>query len=385
MPADRVPASPENSERLQIHRPSADVVELRLSGSWSLEQPLPDFGPARAAVAETGVQSVQFDSQTLDRWDSALVAPLRNFFLQCRENDVHIDEGGLPDGVRRLLALADAVPEKRDARKSAAGHSYLARLGGLALDLWNETLATFRFVGEATLSMGRLATGRARFRASDFLVLLQDCGPSALPIVTLISVLVGLILAFVGAIQLEMFGAEIFVANLVGLGMAREMGAMMAAIIMAGRTGAAFAAQIGTMQVNEEVDALRTLGLSAVDFLVLPRLLAMGLLMPMLAIYADLMGILGGAIVGVGMLDISPAAYFQQTRESVPLHHFATGLIKSVFFGAIVALSGCMRGMQCGRSAMAVGGAATSAVVTAIVWIIVTDAAFTVLFNVIGL
>ncbi|MFW6242138.1 MAG: MlaE family ABC transporter permease, partial [Thermodesulfobacteriota bacterium] len=239
--------------------------------------------------------------------------------------------------------------------------------------------------GQATLSMKRLVTGRARFRASDFLVLLQDCGPSALPIITLISVLVGLILAFVGAIQLEMFGAEIFVANLVGLGMAREMGAMMAAIIMAGRTGAAFAAQIGTMQVNEEVDALRTLGLSAVDFLVLPRLLAMGLLMPLLAIYADVMGILGGAIVGVGMLDISPAAYFQQTQESVPLHHFATGLIKSVFFGAIVALSGCMRGMRCGRSAMAVGGAATSAVVTAIVWIIVTDAAFTVLFNVVGL
>ncbi|MFP4309557.1 MAG: MlaE family ABC transporter permease [Desulfococcaceae bacterium] len=385
MPADRVPASPENSERLQIRRPSAEVVELRLSGVWSLERPLPDFGPARDAVSESGIQSVQFDSQTLDRWDSALVAPLRNFFLRCRENDVHIDQGGLPDGVRRLLALADAVPEKKDARKSADAPPFLARLGDFFLNLWRETLATFQFVGQATLSMKRLVTGRARFRASDFLVLLQDCGPSALPIITLISVLVGLILAFVGAIQLEMFGAEIFVANLVGLGMAREMGAMMAAIIMAGRTGAAFAAQIGTMQVNEEVDALRTLGLSAVDFLVLPRLLAMGLLMPLLAIYADVMGILGGAIVGVGMLDISPAAYFQQTQESVPLHHFATGLIKSVFFGAIVALSGCMRGMRCGRSAMAVGGAATSAVVTAIVWIIVTDAAFTVLFNVVGL
>jgi phospholipid/cholesterol/gamma-HCH transport system permease protein len=385
MSADRVSASPDNSDRLQVHRPSAGVVELRLSGTWSLERPLPDFQPARASAAESGVESVQFDSQSLDGWDSALVAPLRGFFRECRERGVRIDDTGLPEGVRRLLALADAVPEKKDARKSAGGTPVLARLGGFFLDLWKETLATFQFVGEATLSMGRLVAGRARFRASDFLVLLQDCGPSALPIVTLISVLVGLILAFVGAIQLQMFGAEIYVANLVGLGMAREMGAMMAAIIMAGRTGAAFAAQIGTMQVNEEVDALRTLGLSAMDFLVLPRLLALGLLMPLLTIYADVMGILGGAIVGVGMLDISPAAYFQQTQESVSLPHFATGLIKSVFFGAIVALSGCMRGMQCGRSAMAVGGAATSAVVTAIVWIIVTDALFTVLFNVIGL
>ncbi|MFW6241152.1 MAG: hypothetical protein ACOC98_11110, partial [Thermodesulfobacteriota bacterium] len=126
MPADRVPASPENSERLQIRRPSAEVVELRLSGVWSLERPLPDFGPARDAVSESGIQSVQFDSQTLDRWDSALVAPLRNFFLRCRENDVHIDQGGLPDGVRRLLALADAVPEKKDARKSADAPPFLA-------------------------------------------------------------------------------------------------------------------------------------------------------------------------------------------------------------------------------------------------------------------
>lgn len=385
MPDRQVPAAGGDRERLHIHRPSPEAVELRLSGTWSLEHPIPDFEPARASVSESGVESVAFDTASLEGWDSALVAPLRDFFRHCRQQNVRIDPAGLPAGVQRLLALAAAVPEKKDARKTGSGESRLARLGRMALALQSEAAATLEFMGEATLSMGRLVTGRARFRASDFLTLLQDCGPAALPIVTLISVLVGLILAFVGAIQLQMFGAEIFVANLVGLGMAREMGAMMAAIIMAGRTGAAFAAQIGTMQVNEEVDALRTLGLSPVDFLVLPRLLAMGLLMPPLAIYADVMGILGGAIVGVGMLDISPIAYFQQTRDSVPLPHFATGLIKSVFFGVIVALSGCMRGMQCGRSAMAVGGAATSAVVTAIVWIIVTDAVFTVLFNVVGL
>ena len=384
MPQHRHPDASDDIGRLRIHRPTPDTVELRLSGSWSLDLPLPDFRSAMDAVAESGIRRVRLDGDGIEKWDSALVAPLRSFFRHCRRHEIEIDDAGLPAGARRLLALADAVPRK-DAREDAAREGFVARSGRFALDLGSELRKTLAFVGEATLSMVRLATGRARFRRSDFATLLRDCGPSALPIVTLISVLVGLILAFVGAIQLQMFGAEIFVANLVGLGMAREMGAMMAAIIMAGRTGAAFAAQIGTMQVNEEVDALRTLGLDPMDFLVLPRLLALGLAMPLLTIYADAMGILGGAFVAVGMLDISPAAYFQQTRESVPLHHFSTGLIKSVFFGAIVAISGCMRGMDCGRSAMAVGGAATSAVVTAIVWIIVTDALFTVVFNVIGL
>jgi phospholipid/cholesterol/gamma-HCH transport system permease protein len=384
MPQHRPPDASDDIGRLRIHRPAPDTVELRLSGSWSLNLPLPDFRSAMDAVAESGIRRVRLDGDGIEEWDSALVAPLRSFFRHCRRHEIEIDDAGLPAGARRLLALADAVPRK-DAREDAAREGFVARSGRFALDLGSELRKTLAFVGEATLSMVRLATGRARFRRSDFATLLRDCGPSALPIVTLISVLVGLILAFVGAIQLQMFGAEIFVANLVGLGMAREMGAMMAAIIMAGRTGAAFAAQIGTMQVNEEVDALRTLGLDPMDFLVLPRLLALGLAMPLLTIYADAMGILGGAFVAVGMLDISPAAYFQQTRESVPLHHFSTGLIKSLFFGAIVAISGCMRGMDCGRSAMAVGGAATSAVVTAIVWIIVTDALFTVVFNVIGL
>src|SRR5262249_42661737 len=148
------------------------------------------------------------------------------------------------------------------------------------------------------------ARGAARFRRSDFLQILQECGGQALPIVSLISFLVGVILAYVGAIQLRTFGAQVYVADLVGIAMTREMGAMMAAIIMAGRTGAAFAAQLGTMQVNEEIDALQTLGIPAMEFLVLPRMLALALMMPLLGLYADLMGILGGAAVGVGLLDI---------------------------------------------------------------------------------
>ena len=197
--------------------------------------------------------------------------------------------------------------------------------------------------------------------------------------------LVGLILAFVGAVQLKMFGAQIFVANLVGIATVREMGAIMTAIIMAGRTGAAYAAQLGTMQVNEEIDALTTLGIPPMDFLVLPRMLALLLMMPLLCIYADLMGILGGAIVGIGMLDITAVQYFKQTQAAIDLTNISLGISKSMVFAVIVALSGCMRGMQCGRSASAVGDAATSAVVTAIVWIIVTDGLFAVLCDVLSI
>jgi phospholipid/cholesterol/gamma-HCH transport system permease protein len=213
---------------------------------------------------------------------------------------------------------------------------------------------------------------------------LQQCGIQALPIVSLISLLVGLILAFVGAVQLMMFGAQIYVASLVGIAMVRVMGAIMTGIIMAGRTGAAFAAQLGTMQVNEEIDALKTLGISPMEFLVLPRMLALTLMMPLLCLYADLMGILGGLIVGVGMLDLSAVEYFNQTKASVTLTYFWIGLFHSAVFGVLVALAGCLRGLQCGRSASAVGDAATSAVVTGIVSIIVATAIITIMCNVLG-
>jgi phospholipid/cholesterol/gamma-HCH transport system permease protein len=196
---------------------------------------------------------------------------------------------------------------------------------------------------------------------------------------------VGLILAFVGAVQLKMFGAQIYVANLVAIAMVREMGAMMTGIIMAGRTGAAFAAQLGTMQVNEEIDALKTMGLSPLEFLVLPRMLALILMMPLLCLYADLMGILGGVVVGIGMLDLSFSQYFEQTRAAITLTDLWLGVGKGVIFGVLVALAGCLRGMQSGRSASAVGDAATSAVVTAIVAIIVSDGLFAVITNVIGI
>lgn len=229
------------------------------------------------------------------------------------------------------------------------------------------------FLGEATIALGRCAVGRARFRRIDLMIALDSCGPKALPIVTLISVLIGLIFGFVGAIQLQDFGAEIYVADLVAISMAREMGAIMTGIIMAGRTGAAFAAQLGTMQVNEEIDAFRTLGFQPVEFLVLPRMLALMAMMPLLCIYSIALGIFGGALVGVAMLGLTPTEYWTETLLSVGLTDFAIGVVKSVAFGIIVAVSGCLKGIQSGRSASAVGDAATAAVVMAIVLIIVFD------------
>jgi phospholipid/cholesterol/gamma-HCH transport system permease protein len=235
------------------------------------------------------------------------------------------------------------------------------------------------------LALGALLRGRARFRVVDLLEVIRECGPRALGIVSLISFLIGLILGFVGAVQLQQFGASIFVANLVAIAMTREIGCIMTAIVMAGRTGAAFAAQLGTMTTNQEIDALSTMGISPMEFLVLPRMLALILMMPLLTIYADVVGILGGAVVGVGMLGLGPTEYFEQTRGAVSLTSFFIGVGKSVVFGVLVALVGCLRGMQSGRSAAAVGLAATSAVVTSIVLIIVIDGIFAVILDVLHL
>jgi phospholipid/cholesterol/gamma-HCH transport system permease protein len=214
---------------------------------------------------------------------------------------------------------------------------------------------------------------------------MQECSAQALPIVSLISFLTGLILAFVGAIQLRQFGAGIYVANLVGVGMTQEMGALMTGIIMAGRTGAAFAAQIGSMKVSEEIDALITLAISPTDFLVSPRVLALCIMMPLLALYSDLIGMAGGALVAMSFLNISLQQYWVQTLGAIQLTDIIIGLVKSAVFGVIVAMAGCQRGIECGRDAAAVGNAATSAVVLSITWIVASDAVLDVLQQVLNL
>lgn len=372
--------------KLIIQQASAENLLLVLSGSWRLGEALPLLADLQRRVEATPtIRALAFDTKQLFGWDSGLLAFLQRLRRFCEGKQIRLDSGGLPAGARQLLALAAAVPEKKDARKAENKEPFLVVVGNEVVDFFRSSGKMLEFIGEATLSFGRLMRGRAQFRRTDLLLILESCGGQALPIVSLISFLVGLILAFVGAIQLKLFGAQIYVADLVGIAMVRLMAAIMTGIVMAGRTGGAFAAQLGTMQVNQEIDALRTLGLSPMDFLVLPRMLALALMMPLLCLYANVMGILGGLVVGVGMLDIGLVQYYHQTLSAVRLWDLGIGIFSGTVFGAIVALAGCMRGMECGRSASAVGNAATSAVVTAIVGIIISTASITVICDLLGI
>jgi phospholipid/cholesterol/gamma-HCH transport system permease protein len=374
------------AEGVQL-RCDGDTLVVGLAGSWRLqERGLPPTGPVVGALAAApAIRRLAFDTGALVAWDSGVVTFVTALAAACAARGVTLDPAGLPPGARRLLALAAAVPEQPAARTAAAPEPFLARLGRRALAAAAAGGEVLRFIGETTRAFGRLLRGRARFRPVDLLLLVQQVGADALPIVSLISFLVGAILAFVGAVQLQQFGAQIYVANLVGIAVVREMGAMMTAIVMAGRSGAAFAAQLGSMTVTQEIDALATMGISPHEFLVLPRIVALWLMMPLLCLYADLLGVLGGAAVGVGMLHLSPAVYLQQTTGAVALGDLAGGVFKACVYGVLVALAGCLRGMQSGKSSAAVGEAATAAVVTSIVWIICACGLFAVVFWVLGI
>jgi phospholipid/cholesterol/gamma-HCH transport system permease protein len=277
--------------------------------------------------------------------------------------------------------LANAVPEKKDARSSAPQAGFLPNLGEHAFKTWQDARDLSAFLGENILAFVKLLRGRAQFRWADALLVMQQCGPQALGIVAMINCLVGLILAFVGAIELQRFGASIYVSDLVGIATVREMGCVMTGIIICGRTGAAFAAQLGTMKVNEEISALQTFGISPLEFLVLPRMIALILMMPFLCVFADLISITGGFVVSVSMLDISSTVYFARIAHAIQLKSFLLGIGKGSFFGFLVAFAGCFRGMQSGYSAAAVGEATTSAVVTGITAIVASDGVFAVLAN----
>src|SRR5215470_13657287 len=368
---------------LAVRHPEPAGAVLEFAGHWLSQRGLPEPSGALRELQAARVSHVAFDVRQIAAWDSGLVTFVLKLLGDLATRGVAADRDGLPDGVCRLIAMAEAVPERQTGR-SDARPPWLARLGTHAIATAGAVTVGLGFLGESLFALGALVRRRARFRTSDLLLVIQDCGPRALGIVSLISFLIGLILAFVGAVQLQQFGASIFVANLVAVAMTREIGCIMTAIVMAGRTGAAFAAQLGTMTTNQEIDALSTMGISPMEFLVLPRMLALILMMPLLTIYADLVGILGGAVVGVGMLGLGATEYFEQTRGALGLTSFFIGVGKSVIFGIVVALVGCLRGMQSGRSAAAVGLAATSAVVTSIVLIIVIDGLFAVVLNVLG-
>jgi phospholipid/cholesterol/gamma-HCH transport system permease protein len=372
--------------QLTIQKPPEGILILSLAGEWRLQHTLLPTEDIASQIEATGTpDKVLFNTEGLTGWDSGLLIFLSKVMEWCASKGIPVDRGGLPEGVQKLLDLSAPERQRKGVTRGEAKGPFLVRVADAYLGFARSAKEMVAFVGEATYACWRLLRGKASFRSSDLFVTIQECGAQALPIVSLICFIVGLILAFVGAVQLRLFGAQIYVADVVGVGMTRVMGAIMTGIIMAGRTGASFAAQLGTMQVTEEIDALETLGVSPMEYLVLPRLIALVLMMPLLCVYADLMGLLGGLFVGVVMLDLNPAQYYHQTLSAVTVTHFLIGIFHSAVFGVLIALSGCLRGMQTGRTASDVGYAATSAVVTSITGIVIATGVITVSCEVLGI
>ena len=367
---------------LNVQQKTPETLLLRAAGNWRTLGALPGLETVEREIGKGGtVKALEIDASGLAGWDSRFVAFISKCQELCRERKIEFRDAALPDGVRGLLRLASVVPEVKDARRSTAEAPILQQVGEGVLANWDGTISLFTFLGENVLAIGRLFQGRAQFRWSDAFLVMQECGPQALGIVALINFLIGLILAFVGATSLEQFGATIYVADMVAIGTVREMGCIMTGIILCGRTGAAFAAQLGTMKVNEEINALQTFGISPVEFLVLPRMIALILMMPLLVVFADIISISGGFFVSLSLLDGTATEYIGRTIDAITMKSFLLGVFKGSFFGFLVAYTGCLRGMQCGSNAAAVGEATTRAVVAGITAIIASDGIFAVICN----
>lgn len=361
-----------------IERDSLSVI---VGGSWSIEKAWPlSCDDALKKIDSDKIHNLTISACGLGAWDSSLLVFLVQIISAANERKIKITKD-LPAGLDSLIKMAFAVPPRRGAGRMDENSSFLAGVGGWAMGLWPRAQDFLLFLGSVTMGIGRVFCGRSKMRLADFFKAMYECGALSLPIISLTTLLFGLILAFVGAVQLTQFGAQIYVAGLVGIGVLRVMGAVMTGVVLSGRIGASYAAFIGAMQVNEEIDALETLGISPVDFLVIPRVLALTIMTPMLTMYADLMGLLGGYLVGTIMLDLNPMEYINATIHMVHFKQAIIGLVYSAVFGIVIAVAGCYQGMRCGRSATAVGETTTRAVVASIVGIIVMTAIITIICN----
>ncbi|MEY4402259.1 MAG: hypothetical protein RIR91_294 [Verrucomicrobiota bacterium] len=336
-----------------------------VSGDWSIQVSLPK-------IAFKG-DKVRVTEEQLGAFDSSLPAWLYAHFKNVR----HCDLSALPPRVQSLVGMAEKATLSADP---APRSGFLENFGAWGLDSTHSWARAFDHIGQTAVGFGRTCLGRARVNWSDFSLQLQTAGVDALPIVTLLGFLTGLIMAYVGLIQLRQVGATVYVANLVSLAMTREMGALMTGVIACGRTSTSFASQLGSMNVSQETDALRSLGISPVEYLAIPRILAVTLMVPLLAVFATFVGIFGGMIVACAG-DLSIEQYLTQAILAIKFKSFLVGFIKSIAFGFIAAWAGCYRGSVAQRSALGVGDAATSAAVLGITLIVVADALFAVIFN----
>jgi phospholipid/cholesterol/gamma-HCH transport system permease protein len=355
-----------------------------LTGDWVAQSGyIPEF-PADALIAIPPGAAIGLDITAVTQWDSGLIEFLWDVKCAAVAGGIAIDSTTLPGPARTLLGL---LPDHRTAPHPPSRRRFqpLAWIGGQTIRLLIETGILTTLLGNTAQGGIRALSGRARMRGVDLLANIRDAGPSALLIVSTVNFLIGAILAFVGAVQLRKFAADIYVADLVGLAVVREMAAVMTAIIMAGRTGGAYAARIATMQGNEEIDALQVIGIPVSDYIVLPSILALVFAMPFLYLYGCLVGMFGGFVVAIAMLSVTGAGYLYQTLGAVPFDQFVFGFVKSIAFAILIGVTSCRIGLKSGRSAADVGMAATRAVVTGIVGVIALDAVFAVLADVIGL
>ncbi|MSU47061.1 MAG: ABC transporter permease [Lacunisphaera sp.] len=357
-----------------------DTLVVRVGGGWRITEAHPDW---QETVAGHEPKRLRVTGRELGSWDSSLALFLGEARSWSETRGIALTIEEVPEGVdklARLLAQKPALPAQPPGLPNP-----VATLGATTVALWVEIKDLANLVGECAYSIGRFSRSQAQFRWRDCFSEMQQCGAMALPIVGLISFLVGVTLAYTGAIVVRQYGGDIWIADMVGLAVVREMGPMMAAIVLAGRTGAAYAATLGNMQANEEIDALKTLGVSPIDFLVMPRVVALFCMMPFLALYSDCLGVLGGmAIAHAPPLNIPTNLYWAEMQTIVDLSDINTGVIKAAVFGLLIGLSACLRGLQAERSATGAGQAATSAVVTSTLLIIVSDSIFTVIFNILG-
>ena len=371
-------------EKLAFDYSIPKTLIIKLSGNWQISVGLLSVTEVTSQLtSHPDIVQINFSVPEELKWDSGLISFLLKLTRECAHKNIHVAHQGLPQEAEKLLVLALKVREKNISSPDVR-ESFVERFGEKVLQIDESLRSGLDFLGDIAVSFGRLIRGKSYFRWDDFMLIVKRCGVDTLILVSLISLLVGMILAFVGSIQLKMFGAQIFISDIVGIAMVRVLSAVMTGIIMSGRIGASFAAELGMMQTNEEIDALKTLGVSPVEFLVIPRILAVVIMMPILTIYADLMGVLGGFVISVGMLHLNGIEYLNRTQQAVKLSYVWVGLIHSFVFGVIVAVSGCLRGIKCERNAAGVGIATTSAVVTGITGIVIATAIITFICQILG-
>lgn len=366
-----------HSEALARLDSSSTPSILVLHGDWT-----GDSLPAGDSLNLDSIagEPLRVNAADVTAWDSRLPAFILGIQRRTQAYGGEMDLQALPEGLHALLSLASAVPLYSSPPEQHKSLFSRQRVRSSLADIGDDFIDSLGFLGDTLRAVARTLVGRGAMRGGDLLASCYRSGPDALGIIALTSILVGMILAYLGAEQLRQFGAAIYVADLVAIGMLREMGALMTAIVMAGRTGAAYAAELSSMQGNEEVDAISTMGIEPIEFLVVPRVIALCVTMPLLVIFADVLGIIGGGLVAGGM-GVTPLQYLSQLEGALAPSHFFVGMGKSLVFALLIAIAGCRAGMQAGRSSEGVGKATTDAVVTAVVYLIVADAAANILFQ----